>query len=74
MPPRPREVLRVLQRIGFEEKPETGSHRILRHPDDRQVVVPMHPKELPMGTFRGILKQAGLTPKEFEALRRRRGE
>lgn len=38
MPPRPREVLRVLQRIGFEEKRQTGRHRILRHPDGRQVV------------------------------------
>lgn len=74
MPPRPREVLRVPQRIGFEEKRQTGSHRILRHPDGRQVVVPMHPEELPVGTFRGILKQAGVTPKEFEALRRRRRE
>ena len=70
MPPRPSEVLQVLQRIGFEEKRQTGSHRILRHPDGRQVVVPMHPKELPMGTFRRILKQAGLTPETFEDLRR----
>jgi len=70
MPPRPSEVLQVLQRIGFEEKRQTGSHRILRHPDGRQVVVPMHPKELPMGTFRRILKQAGLNPETFEDLRR----
>lgn len=69
MPPRPWEVLRVLQQIGFEEKRQTGSHRILRHPDGRQVVVPMHPKELPVGTFRRILKQAGLTAEEFESLR-----
>jgi len=72
MPPRPREVLRVLKLIGFEEKRQTGSHRILRHPDGRQVVVPMHPRVLPMGTFRRILKQAGLTPEGFETLRRRR--
>ena len=72
MSPRPREVLRVLKRIGFEEKRQTGSHRILRHPDGRQVVVPMHPRELPMGTFRRILKQAGLTPEDFETLRRRK--
>ena len=70
MPPRPSEVLQVLQRIGFEEKRQTGSHRILRHPGGRQVVVPMHPKELPMGTFRRILKQAGLTTETFEDLRR----
>ncbi|HHH41019.1 MAG TPA: addiction module toxin, HicA family, partial [Chloroflexi bacterium] len=43
MPPRPREVLKVLRRLGFEERRQTGSHRILRHPDGRQVVVPMHP-------------------------------
>jgi len=72
MPPKPREVLRVLLQVGFEEKRQTGSHKILRHPDGRQVVVPMHPRELPMGTFRSILKQAGLTPGEFESLRRKR--
>jgi len=72
MPPRPREVLRVLELIGFEEKRQKGSHRILRHADGRQVVVPMHPGELPMGTFRAILKQARLTPAEFEELRRGR--
>lgn len=72
MPPRPIEVLRVLQWIGFEEKRQTGNHRILRHPDGRQVVVPMHPKELPMGTFRRILKQAGLTTEEFQTLHRKR--
>ncbi|MFB0545462.1 MAG: type II toxin-antitoxin system HicA family toxin [Anaerolineae bacterium] len=70
MPPRPREVLKVLLKLGFTEERQKGSHRILRHPDGRQVVVPMHPKELPWGTFRGILKQAGLTPAEYEARRR----
>jgi len=72
MPPRPHDVLQVLNRIGFEEVRQTGSHRILRHEDGRQVVVPMHPKELPMGTFRSILRQAKLTQAEYEELQRRK--
>ena len=72
MPPRPRDVLYVLNSLGFEEVRQTGSHRILRHEDGRLVVVPMHPKELPMGTFRSILKQAGLTATEYAELQRRR--
>ncbi len=70
MPPRPQDVLRVLLRIGFAQARQTGSHLILRHADGRQVVVPMHPGELPMGTFRNILKQAHLTPDEYDRLRR----
>ncbi len=71
MPPRPRDILQVLIKIGFEPVRQTGSHQILRHADGRQVVVPMHPGEMPMGTFRNILKQARLTIDEFNQLRRK---
>jgi predicted RNA binding protein YcfA (HicA-like mRNA interferase family) len=41
---------------------------VLRHPDGRQTYVAMHPGELPTGTFRKILKQAGLTEEQFRSL------
>lgn len=68
MPFSAREVLAKLHRAGFVEVRQTGSHKILRHPDRRQTYVAMHPGTLPSGTFRKILKQAGLTEEEFKAL------
>ena len=68
MPYSPREILARLLRAGFAEVRQTGSHKILRHVDGRQTYVAMHPGTLPTGTFRKILKQAGLTEEEFRNL------
>ena len=68
MPYSAREVLAKLLRAGFVEVRQTGSHKVLRHPDGRQTYVAMHPGTLPTGTFRKILKQAGLSEEQFHAL------
>ncbi|MGH7798135.1 MAG: type II toxin-antitoxin system HicA family toxin [Candidatus Binatia bacterium] len=47
---------------------QTGSHKVLRHPEGRQTYVAMHPGTLPTGTFRKILKQAGLSEEQFRGL------
>ncbi|MGM0653599.1 MAG: type II toxin-antitoxin system HicA family toxin, partial [Bacillota bacterium] len=46
---------------GFNEKRQSGSHVIMRHPDGRQTYIAMHPGDIPVGTFRKILKQAQLS-------------
>jgi predicted RNA binding protein YcfA (HicA-like mRNA interferase family) len=68
MPYTAREVLAKLLRAGFVEVRQSGSHKILRHPDGRQTYVAMHPGTLPPGTFRKILKQAALSEDDFRAL------
>jgi predicted RNA binding protein YcfA (HicA-like mRNA interferase family) len=68
MPFKAKEVLRRLESAGFELRRQSGSHKVLRHPDGRQTYVPMHTGDVPMGTFRSILKQAGLTEEEFRKL------
>jgi predicted RNA binding protein YcfA (HicA-like mRNA interferase family) len=68
MPYSAREVLAKLIRAGFVEVRQSGSHKVLRHPDGRQTYVAMHPGTLPTGTFRKILKQAGLTEEQFRTL------
>jgi predicted RNA binding protein YcfA (HicA-like mRNA interferase family) len=68
MPYSAREVLAKLLRAGFSETRQSGSHKVLRHPDGRQTYVAMHPGDIPEGTLRKILKQAGLTPDEFKHL------
>jgi predicted RNA binding protein YcfA (HicA-like mRNA interferase family) len=68
MPYKAREVLSRLQRAGFAIRRQAGSHVVLRHADGRQTYVAMHPGDIPTGTFRSILKQAGLTEDEFRRL------
>lgn len=68
MPYSAREVLAKLLRAGFVEVRQAGSHKVLRYPNGRQTYVAMHPGTLPAGTFRKILRQAGLTEEEFRTL------
>jgi predicted RNA binding protein YcfA (HicA-like mRNA interferase family) len=68
MPYKAKDVLRRLQRAGFEVRRQSGSHVVLRHADGRQTYVAMHSRDVPNGTFRAILKQAGLSEEEFRSL------
>lgn len=68
MPYTARETLAKLKRAGFEEIRQKGSHRFVRHADGRMTFVAMHRREVPIGTFRNILKQAQITEEEFKAL------
>ncbi|HED03666.1 MAG TPA: addiction module toxin, HicA family [Candidatus Fraserbacteria bacterium] len=61
------EAMRALEQLGFVQLRQRGSHVILkRRMPEGEVgcVVPLH-RELAIGTLRGILKQARLTPEEF---------
>jgi len=63
------EVIRVLERLGFYQVRQTGSHIVLKKPlPDGEIVcvVPLH-RELKIGTLSGVLKQAKVTPDEFIA-------
>ncbi len=53
-----RDLLRALERLGFREVGQRGSHVKLRR-DDTICVVPLRP-ELKKGTLAGILRQAKL--------------
>jgi predicted RNA binding protein YcfA (HicA-like mRNA interferase family) len=62
-----REAIRVLEKLGFEQVRQRGSHVVLKKDTLEGAtgcVVPLH-RELAIGTLRGILKQAGVTPDEF---------
>ena len=59
----------ALGKIGYFVDHQTGSHIILRnenHPH-RRLTVPNH-KEIAKGTLRAIIRQAGLTVREFKEL------
>lgn len=61
------EVLRKLRHAGFVfDRQAKGSHEIWWNPNTRsRTTVPNHPGDLPEGTVRAIVRQAGLTVDEF---------
>jgi predicted RNA binding protein YcfA (HicA-like mRNA interferase family) len=68
MPYKAAEVLAKLKRAGFEQKRQSGSHIVLRHTDGRQTYVAIHCKDVPPGTLKSILRQAGISKEEFDNL------
>jgi predicted RNA binding protein YcfA (HicA-like mRNA interferase family) len=63
---KPKEVIAALEKVGFELRRQTGSHAIMYKPGVRYPVsIPQHPKDLPKGTLRAIIREAGLTRDEF---------
>ncbi|GAB4451561.1 MAG: type II toxin-antitoxin system HicA family toxin [Anaerolineae bacterium] len=64
-----RELIRVLEGLGFEAVRQKGSHLRLRHPDGRVVTVPIHPgQDIGRGLLRKILRDVELSPDELAAL------
>ncbi len=65
-----RQVKRKLEKAGFTLVQQRGSHvkfaQEIQH-EVRTVMVPKH-REVRIGTLRSILRQAGLTPDEFNKL------
>lgn len=65
-----REIVKILEKLGYVAKRQTGSHRIMYNPKNHKTIpVPMHNKELKRGLVRGIIKDAESTEKEFLKLK-----
>ncbi len=62
-----RDVVRRLKALGFQfDRQAAGSHEIWYNSITRRyTTVPNHPGDMPEGTLRAILKQAGVSPDEF---------
>ena len=71
MPPLPivsgDEVRGALERAGWAFERQRGSHMILTRPGRRSIAIPRE-RELPRGTLRGIIRDAGLTVEEIRTL------
>ena len=62
------QLIRALERLGWQVVRQRGSHVRLRHPERSTfLVVPLH-RELKRGTLNGILKDAGLDRDELREL------
>ena len=60
-----RQVIKVLESLGFVVRRPRGSHIKLKNRFWRTVIVPRR-REIPLGTFDSILQQAGIDEKTFE--------
>jgi len=63
MPITSKEIIKILHRDGWKEISDRtrGSHIQLKHCQKRgRVTIPMHSGDLPIGTLKSILHQAGL--------------
>lgn len=62
-----RDVAKRLRKFGFTfDRQAAGSHEIWHNPTtDRYTTLPNHPGDLPEGTLRAILKQAGVELEDF---------
>lgn len=67
---KPKTIITILKKHGFEIKRQKGSHIRLIHSDGRATTVAMHNRNLAKGTLKGILKQSELTLKELLKERR----
>lgn len=62
-----REIIKALSGQGFQVLSQKGSHVKMKRKtskETRVVIIPDH-EEIPTGTLKSIIRQAGLTPEEF---------
>ena len=63
---KPREVVALLERHGFVEARQRGSHKQFRHADGRSTTVPFHAgRDISPTLLRKIARDIGLTIDEF---------
>lgn len=63
---KPKELIQILQRLGFAEFHRVGSHAQFKHPDGRRVTVAVHGgKDIKKKTLRGIINDLDISVEEF---------
>jgi predicted RNA binding protein YcfA (HicA-like mRNA interferase family) len=64
-----RQLLRALEKAGFQMVRQHGSHVRLRHPDGRVVTVPVHPgQDIGRGLLSKTLRDTEMSREEFTEL------
>jgi len=62
-------VIQKLKKTGFFETHQRGSHLYLKNEKGKIVTVPVHGRDVPVGTlYHIVVKQAGLSVEEFNEL------
>lgn len=63
---KPRQIIAVIERLGFVEVRQRGSHKQFRHPDGRVTTVPDHRGcDVSPNLLRKILEDIRVKPEDF---------
>ena len=63
---KPREIIKILENLGFQEVRQRGSHKQFRHADGRCTTVPHHPgRDISPILLKQIAKDINLTVEEL---------
>lgn len=63
---KPREVVKILKNLGFQEVRQSGSHKQYKHSDGRQTTVAFHKGcDISPIMLKVIATDIGMTPEEF---------
>ena len=65
----PRHIIKILEKRGFVFISQKGSHvkyRKITKTEIITVIIPIHSKEIPIGTFKSILRQSKLKEEDFK--------
>jgi len=66
---KPKQLIKIIKKLGFEKIRQEGSHIFFKHPDGRTTVIPFHAgKDIGRGLLREILKDLKITTKELQKL------
>jgi predicted RNA binding protein YcfA (HicA-like mRNA interferase family) len=66
---KPKDLVRIMKKLGWIEQRQEGSHKILINKELKKAIpVPMHSRDLKKGTLAGILKRAEISNEEFKEL------
>jgi predicted RNA binding protein YcfA (HicA-like mRNA interferase family) len=66
---KPQEVVARLEKLGFVEVRQRGSHKQFRHADGRATTVPFHKgRDISPVLLRKIARDIGMTAEEFVAV------
>ena len=65
-----KDLIGILEKQGFENVHQKGSHVRMVHADGRKTTIPIHSGEkVGVGLLRKILRDSGLSRSDFEKLR-----
>ncbi len=65
---RARQAVHAFKQAGFSEVGQTGSHLHLWHAEQKiRLIIPIHSGDLKRGLMKQLIRQAGLTEKEFRS-------
>jgi len=66
---KPRQLIKILRKLGFNKIRQEGSHIFFKHPDGRTTVVPFHKsRDIGRGLLRAILGDIKLNPKDLQRM------